>query len=146
MYRNVILQDLNLDFLLVVLNRTGIDKVQVCPSLGPLRWMVIALFALASALPLPGTAGQTDLDRIDAIYLLAENNKRAALKEVEALGTTLGPQTPYVVRRKYFMARIELEIEAIRQPGCRRHCRRMQGKHAADQQRRPARAVEAQQQ
>lgn len=97
---------------LVVLNRTGIDKVQVCPSLCPLRWTVIALFALASALPLRGTAGQTDLDRIDAIYSLAESDTRAAFKGVEALGATLGPQTPYLVRRKYFMARIELEIES----------------------------------
>ena len=81
-------------------------------SLGSLRWALVALVVVLSATPLSSHAAQGDMERVDAIYLLAESDTGTALKEVVAMGVTLGPQTPYVVKRNYLMARIELEIEA----------------------------------
>ena len=76
-----------------------------------LRWTLIVLFALLTSMPLLGNAGQPDLNRVDGIYLLAESDNSTALKEVVAMGVTLGPQTPYVVKRTYLMARIEVEFD-----------------------------------
>ena len=83
-------------------------------SPGSLRWALVALVVVMSTMPLPGNAGQADLDRIDAMVLLAESDTRAALKEAVAIGVTLGPQTPYPVRRAYLRTRIELEIESAK--------------------------------
>jgi len=67
-----------------------------------------------------GVLAQSDvLERIDAVYLLSEQDNAAALEQMRQLGDSLGDQAAYPVRRAYLAKRIELELDSARTDAAR---------------------------
>lgn len=69
---------------------------------------MIALLGLVGV----ARAQQEAIDRIDAIYVLSENDNAAALAQMRALGEQMSSTTPYVVQREYFSRRIDMELDS----------------------------------
>lgn len=78
------------------------------------RWIAgVALVALVAG---SGSAWpQQDVpQRLDALQALSEKDNAAALTQLTALGSTLGPSTPYAVQRQYLTLLMSLEVAAAR--------------------------------
>ena len=79
---------------------------RVSPRLA--RWVGVAAFSVLTLLPTLAGAQEAELDRIEAICVLAQQDTKAAFKDILALGAELGPTTPYVVQRQYLRTRFKL--------------------------------------
>lgn len=57
-------------------------------------------------------AQQETLDRIDAIYVLSEQDNAAALEQIRTLGEQITSATPYAVQREYLNRRVSIEQDS----------------------------------
>ncbi len=57
-------------------------------------------------------AQQESLDRIDAIYVLSEQDNAAALAQIRTLGDQITSATPYAVQREYLNRRVGIEQDS----------------------------------
>ena len=76
------------------------------------HWLLVGILAVSLGWH-GGVFAQSDLlERIDAIYLLSEQDNAAALEEMRQLGKSLSSSEPYPVQRAYLTKRIELELDS----------------------------------
>ena len=68
----------------------------------------MALLGLGGA----AMAQQETLDRIDAIYVLSEQDNATALAQIRALGEQMTSATPYGVQREYLSRRVSIELDS----------------------------------
>jgi diguanylate cyclase (GGDEF)-like protein len=54
------------------------------------------------------------IERIDALQSLSEKDNAQALTELVALGQTLRPDTPYLVRREYLSTLMDIQVDAAK--------------------------------
>ncbi len=59
-------------------------------------------------------AQPASLERIDELQALSEKDNAVALKQLEALGPSLGAATPYTLRRDYLNALIGVQVDAAK--------------------------------
>jgi len=89
------------------------------------RWM--GLLVLCAAWH-GGAWSQHDvLARLDAIYLLSEQDNVAALEQMRVLGESLDGGTPYPVQREYLSNRIAMELDSDTFDGVKASIARLQG-------------------
>lgn len=74
----------------------------------------IGLGLLLASLQGAVLAQQTPLDRIEALQALSEKDNADALNQLVALSPSMGPTTPYAVRRDYLNALIGVQVDAAK--------------------------------
>ncbi len=77
------------------------------------RWLV-GVVALLMGLQGRALAQADAMERIDALQSLAEKDNQQSLEQLLALGPTLGPGTPYLVRREYLNALMTAQMDAAK--------------------------------
>jgi len=75
---------------------------------------LMLFFAMLMALHGSAMAQQDAIGRIQALQSLAEKDNIQALNQLLAMGPTLGPETPYPVRREYLSTIMNLQADAAR--------------------------------
>jgi diguanylate cyclase (GGDEF)-like protein len=76
--------------------------------------LIVGFFLVLLGWQVNALAQPSERERIEALYLLSEQNNSEALKQLLAMRPDLGNDTPYEVKRDYLIALMDLQVDSAK--------------------------------